>query len=358
LWRRLFGCATVADTNVTHDDVNLRGALLPAIAAVATRRGDDGFTRTAVALGPQVSHIGAMAMLHFAYSGELPKLSLRDLQEARKQALLFDLAEMENWCVTVEIVRDLWLGSVDDSRWSEAENRKPALTTISARHRKDGAVLFNSATLADVAFVVESDGEIVYGHRALLHAHSPVMASQFGGRFADGRADDGALPMVRAHIGGVASETVLGLLHYVCCGDQAAIGERDVIDLMQLANRYDMAGLRKLCEKSLIKELDRNVWERVLRADVDSIGLLVIAEEQRATQLTQYLTRFIGAHQHVIRKHQPESWTQLETTMPAHLEAINEHKWPPQRYFEMLEAFELRDSAANASTSWVRRIWS
>ena len=130
---------------------------------------------------------------------------------------------------------------------------------------------------------------------------------------------------------------------------------RDVIDLMQLANRYGMAGLRKLCEKAVIEELGRNVWERVLRTDVDSIA---IAEQQRASQLTLYLTRFIGAHQHVIRKHQPDSWTQLETTMPAHLEVINEHKWPPQRYFEMLEAFELRDSAANASTSWVRRIWS
>jgi hypothetical protein len=130
---------------------------------------------------------------------------------------------------------------------------------------------------------------------------------------------------------------------------------RDVIDLMQLANRYGMAGLRKLCEKAVIEELGRNVCERVLRTDVDSIA---IAEQQRASQLTLYLTRFIGAHQHVIRKHQPDSWTQLETTMPAHLEVINEHKWPPQRYFEMLEAFELRDSATNASTSWVRRILS
>jgi hypothetical protein len=130
---------------------------------------------------------------------------------------------------------------------------------------------------------------------------------------------------------------------------------RDVIDLMQLANRYGMAGLRKLCEKAVIEELGRNVWERVLRTDVDSIA---IAEQQRASQLTLYLTRFIGAHQHVIRKHQPDSWTQLETTMPAHLEVINEHKWPPQRYFEILEAFELRDSAAHASTSWVRRILS
>lgn len=353
LWRRVLMCSSES----ADLEINRRRAMRPAIAAFAERREPNSRRiRIAIALGSEVTHVGTMAMLHFVYTGSMPKLSRRDLKSARQAAVQFALPEMEHWCCKVDDLRDRSFTSVESTDWRVADDHGLASTTT--RHMDAVAAwarshLINKQRFADVACVIECDGEVVFGHRALLHAHSPVMARQFEGRFADGRmAANGASALVRTHVGGVTSAVFVDLLEFTCCGSASSLVANDAVELLQLADRYNMPILRRQCEHSISVELMRTAWERVLRSDIDVVGLLITAERHNAKQLSMFLRYFIAAHFHSIKALQADSWSQLEEAMPPDvLEFITQRKWPPPSYLKSLAAFESRSAAESSSSS-------
>jgi small GTP-binding protein len=363
LWRRVFGCAATTSDNVSADDINNKGALLPAIAAIAERRGADGRARFAVALGPTVTYASAMAMLSFVYSGCVPELSVALAVEERRQtqhhrgspavtkfdkghlaaahlaADLFDLSDLTSWCTNCE---------------SGDTVLNPSLTTW---HNECCGVwakqnIVNKKLFADVVFVIDSDGTRVFAHRAVMHVRSSVMARLFEGRFADGRAG-AAHGIVCSHVGGVESRTFIDMLEYLYT-QHAPIDEHDAVDLMQLADRYNVPCLATRCELAISKAVDSAVAGRIQRADVDLIGLLMFAEQTRGAQLGEFLKHFIATNYGPMKRR--EEWAQLEA-IPEALKFIEEHKWPPQSYLDQLAEYE-RKVAAQQSKSLLGRFTS
>ncbi|RHY27412.1 hypothetical protein DYB32_006797 [Aphanomyces invadans] len=107
----------------------------------------------------------------------------------------------------------------------------------------------NSATLADVSFVVE--GSVVYGHKLVLSMASPAFRAMFSTGFREATNDAIVIPHV--------SRTVFQvMMKYVYSGhlESGELGWDDLLDLLVAADQYMLDHLKQLCERDLERLLD------------------------------------------------------------------------------------------------------
>lgn len=77
-------------------------------------------------------------------------------------------------------------------------------------------------------------------------------------------------------------DVVKGMLQYLYTGETDLIGQR-APDLLRIAEKYDLPGLKKICEHAIIKDLN-----------VDNAAvMLILAHMHNATQLKQCVLDFI-----------------------------------------------------------------
>ena len=72
-------------------------------------------------------------------------------------------------------------------------------------------------------------------------------------------------------------ECFQALLEYLYT-DHAPIEDGDSVGILTMADRYGQERLKNLCELYITKEVDRAVRDRIAKADIDVIGLLLGAQ--------------------------------------------------------------------------------
>ena len=86
-------------------------------------------------------------------------------------------------------------------------------------------------------------------------------------------------------------ECFQALLEYLYT-DHAPIEDGDSVGILTMADRYGQERLKNLCELYITKEVDRAVRDRIAKADIDVIGLLLGAQVRTFESLSVRLIRF------------------------------------------------------------------
>jgi len=130
------------------------------------------------------------------------------------------------------------------------------------------------------------------------------------------------------------ADVFAALLEYIYT-DHAPIATTDAVALMVLANRFGLSRLVTLCELYLTKVVEKETTNDIIKAQIDVIGLLHIAQKHNAKQLTAFLLHFVSANYQLMK--QRKEFATLEGETLKHVEA---NQWPPKNYLKEVAEYE------------------
>ncbi|ESO93584.1 hypothetical protein LOTGIDRAFT_119223 [Lottia gigantea] len=185
-------------------------------------------------------------------------------------------------------------------------------------------MFLNKPEGADVIFNVE--GTKIYGHKSVLRSRSDVMNAMLCGHFTESAQ---ALSEV-----GTTPEVFLALLEYLYT-DHSPIDDVDSVGLLILANEYNVMRLVNLCELYITKEVDKSCVKSIEKMDIDVIGLLMTAQIHNADQLSQWCLHFIASNH--IAFNERDEYRLLDGENKEYIET---NQWPPLSYLAEVEEYE------------------
>jgi speckle-type POZ protein len=150
---------------------------------------------------------------------------------------------------------------------------------------KDLACLVqNKSLFSDVVFVIE--GEHIPAHRSILAARSPVFRSMFTNGMRE--STEGTI-----HIPDIDKQLFQEMLShiYTCKCDPDLLNERTV-ELLAVADKYDLAGLKLLCEQVMLKRITKGNASAIL-ATADMYHAPVL-KKHVLSLMTQYFFEIIA----------------------------------------------------------------
>ena len=175
--------------------------------------------------------------------------------------------------------------------------------------------------------------------RKEFKAHKVVLASQsqfFKTRFSNRWTGPGTFNLVagdRVEMTDVPAVVMEAILSYMYTGNVADIG-KIAYQLLPVSEEYGLIGLRKMCEKALIKSLK----------STNAIDMLIHAAAHNAPDLKKASMDFIVTNTAAVK--QSEGWSKLKQTQ------IHRDLW-----MELLESIAERHSTANSTgTSGTRAL--
>ena len=112
----------------------------------------------------------------------------------------------------------------------------------------DFGALVNNESMADVVFVVGRAKSLVYAHRVVVAARSDVFAAMLFGGLRETREREIRVPNIERDV-------FLTLMAYIYTG-RAEITPNNAIDLLGVANQYNLISLLKTCGKCIQDSLD------------------------------------------------------------------------------------------------------
>jgi len=192
---------------------------------------------------------------------------------------------------------------------------------------KANALFLNKPLFSDVKFRAGPQGTLVYGHRALMTCHCPVLQAMLTGGFKEGREQ-------AVDIKDTTREVFLAFVEYLYSA-HAPIEDSDSVSILELANQFGMPRLVNLCELYISKEVERATTNGIEKADIDVIGLLLTAQRHNADQLAQFCLHFISTNFQPMKK-RPE----FSLLGPENTAYVEEHQWPPVSYLKAVEEYE------------------
>jgi len=100
-------------------------------------------------------------------------------------------------------------------------------------------------------------------------------------------------------IGDTTYDVVHAFMEYIY-SDHASIENTDPVALLQLSNQYDAPRLLSLCELAVSKMVEVATKDGIEKADIDIIGLLLLAQQNNANQLAAFCLHFIANNYQVL----------------------------------------------------------
>jgi len=270
---------------------------------------------TIVTLGANVNYKIFIRVLEFWYTGITAINSKTDfVSETKELCDLFECAELATVC--------------DNVVNGDSELNPSIGTWLNDKLGEKGKQLFlNKQLLSDVTFRVGSNGPVIYGHRAMIVAHCPVLKAMLTSGFREGQGKD-------VIIEDTTQENFMALMEYIYTA-HAPIEEGDSVGILELGNKYGVPRLISLCELYVSKEVERATTDGIEKADIDVVGLLLTAQQHNANQLAQFCLHFIASNFQPMKKRPEFSMLGAEN-----LVYIEEHQWPPLSYLKELEEYE------------------
>ncbi|KAJ8680814.1 hypothetical protein QAD02_016601 [Eretmocerus hayati] len=131
--------------------------------------------------------------------------------------------------------------------------------------RKEYLSLFESGKFSDVTFIVGK--QKMQLHKSILSSRSNVLAAMFDNGFKESNSNE-------VEIEDHSFEAMKEFFRYVYAAKVNDIGEH-AVELLMLSNKYEVGGLKSLCEQSLIKSLENvNVLDCLNLANLHNAKIL------------------------------------------------------------------------------------
>jgi len=274
------------------------------IASVHTER-----TKTVVTLPSEVNLEMFQRVLEFLYTGMVTLKNKTDrVQETMEMGRLFACEEIV---------------TIGQNVLDNDPDLNPSLGTYlnDQSGAKAKELFLNKVFWSDVSFRV-ADVAPIPCHRALVTCRSPVVA-----RLLLEAKQSQMLVENTTH------DTLLSVLEYLYTG-HCRLEDSSVLNILQLASRWKTEQLVTLCELFATKMIERRTKDDIIKADVDIVGMLAIAQESKATQLASFCLHFLSTNYQLMK--QRAEFSQLSA---ANLKHVEDHQWPPVSYFRELEAY-------------------
>ncbi|KAK6182095.1 hypothetical protein SNE40_009857 [Patella caerulea] len=304
--------------NYTVKDLNM--GTVPGIAGAFWKepKGSESSLLT-IAISPDIKAETFLRVMEFLYTG-LPKIPETypecNLHELIRVAKIFELYQLETVCVNYG---------------NEEEFLNPSIGTFlnDETAGKIKKLFLNKLGDSNVTFDV--NGTKLYAHKSILAKRSPVLNAMLCGHFTESSSENSQIS-----IHGTSSELFSTLLEYLYT-DHAPIEDVDSVGLLVLADEYDVPRLVNLCELYITKAVDRSCAQSIENMDIDVVSLLHTAQLHNADQLAKFCLHFIASNYLVFKVR--EEFSQLKGD---NLDYVKTNQWPPLSYLAEVDEYELK----------------
>jgi len=130
----------------------------------------------------------------------------------------------------------------------------------------DLTTVLENGSLSDVSLVVS--GRSIPAHRVVLASRSSVFRAMFEHNMKE--SEEG-----RMDISDCSYEAVAAMLKFMYCDIPPEFDDVPPIDVLMVADKYDVPGLRRVCERHILMKLDANNAAHMLLQS-DEIGALFL----------------------------------------------------------------------------------
>uniref|UniRef100_A0A0N5BTM0 BTB domain-containing protein n=1 Tax=Strongyloides papillosus TaxID=174720 RepID=A0A0N5BTM0_STREA len=187
----------------------------------------------------------------------------------------------------------------DKGIFCKEEPVKPPMDDVShyINHASPLKKMYDSSDEADCEIIC--NGEVLKVHKFMLIAYSPVFRAMFEHKETK-EAEENTIKIVDAEL-----PTLQMMIDYIYTGTiPELLNDDQIVDLLQLADKYDIQPLNHLCQDRLIFHLtELNVCE-----------LLQVSEACEAQSLMDACVRLVARNlKHIVES---KEWLEMENTHP------------------------------------------
>jgi len=261
-------------------------------------------------------------ILEFLYSGEV---KISEVCECGKIKELLTAAEKLKVSSLVDICNYL-LKLKGDEKTADTKKKSIGQPTPPPISVCDLFMDKKATPFSDVAFVVE--GKLVFAHKAVLKARSPVLAALLGGNFREGKSSQ--IPL---H--GVDFQSFVAVLEYLYTDNCATLDKIPVENVLVVADRLCLPHLVQICEVQMHEGLQQimhtQISENIAKEWLDVLDFSKMFNAKQLTEWCLYVialnfTRFEGRGK------------ELDLVVSENSQFFEKHTRPLQGYLRILES--------------------
>jgi len=187
-------------------------------------------------------------------------------------------------------------------------------------------LFFNKKLYSNLVFSIE--GKKLVAHKSIVGIRCDVIRRMFSNSFVEGKSgvitiEDSSYDAFRA------------FLQYLYSAHAPIQECEDSVGILMLSHQFDITRLITLCELYISKQIEVATTNGIEKAEIDIIGLLLMAQQYNARQLEAFLLHFISNNHEPMSK-RPE-WELIQGDNKRYVE---EHRWPPLSYLEKLDEYQ------------------
>jgi small GTP-binding protein len=277
----------------------------PGVASVHTER-----NRTVVTLSSEVNSEMFERVLEFLYTGMVRLRDKRDrVQETMDAGRVFACEE---------------LITIGQNVLENDPDLNPSLGTYlnDQSGLKAKELFLSKSWWSDVSMMAFNSPSHIPCHKALVMCRSPVVRSLIL-----------EAKQSLVFIENTTHDALSALLEYLYTG-HCHLEDGSVLDILQLASRWNALHLVTLCELFASKMIERRTKDDIIKANVDIVGMLLTAQQCGASQLANFCLHFLSTNYLLMRQR-----TEFARLIGPNLQHVVDNQWPPVSYFQELEAF-------------------
>jgi len=271
--------------------------------------------RTCIVLKNWISRETFVQILEFLYTGEAgiskdtKEKKIKELLTASEKLEVRSLVDICNYFLKLAGPKKNCEQKIQNSNQTE---KKDAKLTPPPRTVQDMFVNKEATVFSDLTFLV--DGILVYAHKAILVARSPVLAALLSENFVEGKSSQ--------------------YLYTDHCPSLAMIPAENVLIL---ADRLCLSRLVQICEIHIHKELQQFVSQVYVHVANEFLDALAFSKMFNAKQLAEWCLHFIAFNYNLASFQ--EIGKELHSVVKENKQFFEENCWPPQDYLQVLEKY-------------------
>merc|ERR1719397_504773 len=151
--------------------------------------------------------------------------------------------------------------------------------------------LINKGRFSDCSFQIAGNDSIILGHRSLIECRSAPLKKII----SESKAGE---PIT---IDGVTEPCFKAIIEFIYTS-HAPVKENDPYKLLTSSRRFGVPRLISMCELNIGKVIEKAVVEKIEKADIDIIGILLMAQEEKADQLDAFCLHFLCTNYAAMKK--------------------------------------------------------
>jgi len=254
-------------------------------------------------------------VLEFIYTGEIKEKDVKKLTEIIGAGTEYGLDFLCSFCRNIQDGEDYLNPSI--GTYLNDETAKYLIEYY-----------FNKTTYSDFSFDVED--RTILAHKSIVGIRCEVLRRMISNTsFIEGKS--GVVHLEDTTY--LAFKAFLEYIYSAHCPIQES--GNDSVAILALAHEFDITRLITLCELYISKQIEVSTTDGIEKAEIDIIGLLLIAQQYNAKQLEAFLLHFISNNYEPMSKR--KEWGLLDGK---NIKYVEKHRWPSLSYLQELETYE------------------